>query len=106
MDPNATMAEIVRAFNAGEGDEWESAINDYDSWLLNGGFSADDETPFLAISWAVGTQSEHLSLQTWKKGKMWFYRLSAVGYLDCTDNYGPYDSELDAVIEAFNQWSD
>lgn len=36
----------------------------------------------------------------------WYCRLSAPGYLDCTDWSGPYESEADALLNLYNTYGD
>lgn len=38
--------------------------------------------------------------------KGWYFRLSAPGYLDCTDWYGPYDTEDEANEELAETFGD
>ncbi len=45
------------------------------------------------------TEKRHYKLlrgERWRKRRGWFGRLSASGYLDCTDWSGPFDSEKEA----------
>jgi len=51
---------------------------------------------------------EHYTLlkgERWRKQTGWYGRLSAPGYLDCTDWSGPYSSEREAS-EALNDMYD
>jgi hypothetical protein len=39
-------------------------------------------------------------------GPGWYYRLSAPGYLDCTDWYGPFATEIEAMKECIEVYGD
>jgi hypothetical protein len=36
----------------------------------------------------------------------WFARYSAPGYMDCTDNVGPYETRAEALRECFELFGD
>ena len=45
------------------------------------------------------TEKEHYKLlrgERWRRQRGWFVRLSAPGFLDCTEWSGPYDSQREA----------
>lgn len=50
------------------------------------------------------TEEAYFPKQT--EEKAWFARLSADGYLDCTDWIGPFETETEAIKELFDQHGD
>ena len=42
-----------------------------------------------------------MELQVWEEDDGWYSRYSAPGYLDCTDEIGPFETEEEAAIECF-----
>ena len=60
---------------------------------------------------SYGTTSEHTNQEDWdsEDGNNpigWFARLSAQGYLDCTDWIGPFDTELEAIKALWEEHGD
>lgn len=47
-----------------------------------------------------------MRLEVWKGDEGWFGRYSAPGYLDATDECGPFLNAHDAVVETFTQYGE
>lgn len=66
---------------------------------------------FMIPHTSYGTTSEHTNQEDWDSENGtnpigWFARLSAAGYLDCTDWIGPFDTELEAIKALWEEHGD
>ena len=63
------------------------------------------ESGFMSPRFEYFTDPSEISEEEYN-GAGWYHRLSANGYMDCTDWTGPFDSELDAARDCINMYGD